>query len=254
MGFLHEGHCSLINRSKKTADITIVSIFVNPTQFMPGEDLEKYPRDFERDKNILKKENVDYLFFPESSEIYLNDYQTFVEVDEISSRLEGKFRPNHFKGVSTIVAILFNCISPDYVFFGQKDAQQVFVIKQMVKDLKYNLEIIVCPIIREHEGLAMSSRNIYLTSKERVEALVLSSSLKLAAKMVKKGERMPDMICSEIINQINFVKSSKLDYVEIVEEKNFLVPHIMEKGKKYYVLIACRIGSTRLIDNAILKI
>ncbi len=254
MGFLHEGHRSLIQRSKKTADITIVSIFVNPTQFMPGEDLEKYPRDFEHDKSILKKDDVDYLFFPDASEIYLNGFQTFVDVESLSSRLEGMFRPNHFKGVSTIVAILFNCISPDYVFFGQKDAQQVAVIKRMVKDLKYNLKIIVCPIIREKDGLAMSSRNTYLSPGEREDALILSSSLKLAEKLVKKGERMPDIITSEIINQINSINSSKIDYVEIVDAENFLVPDVIEKEKKYYVLIACRIGTTRLIDNALLTV
>ncbi len=254
MGFLHEGHRSLILKSKEIADITIVSIFVNPTQFMPGEDLEKYPRDLERDKNILKKNDVDYLFFPDSSEIYLNGFQTYVEVENLSSRLEGLFRPNHFKGVSTIVAILFNCVSPDYAFFGQKDAQQAAVIKQMVKDLKYNLKIIVCPIIREKDGLAMSSRNTYLSPGERVDALILSSSLRLAANLVKKGERMPGIITAEMINKINSVNSSKIDYVEIVNAENFLVPDIIEKGKKYFVLIACRIGTTRLIDNTLLTI
>ncbi len=254
MGFLHYGHLSLIKKSKQQADVTIVSIFVNPTQFSPTEDLDKYPRDLDRDKKLLSANGVDYLFYPDASEIYSHNYQTFVDVTNISSTLEGKFRPAHFKGVATIVSILFNSISPDYVYFGQKDAQQVAVIKQMVKDLKYNLKIIVCPIIRETDGLAMSSRNVYLSDNERKDALVLSRSLKLAEKLVKEGERIPDIIISQMINEINSVDSSKIDYVEIVDAENFLVPDNLIEGKRYLALIACRIGNTRLIDNTFLKV
>jgi len=254
MGFLHKGHVSLIKKSKQKSDITVVSIFVNPTQFAPTEDLAKYPRDFDRDKKLLQENEVDYLFYPAASEIYLHGYQTFVEVTDISSRLEGKFRPAHFKGVATIVAILFNCTNPNYAFFGQKDAQQIAVVKQMVRDLKFNIEIVVCPIIRESDGLAMSSRNVYLSEAERKDALVLFRSLKLAEKLVKEGERLPEIIVSKMIDEINSVKSSKIDYAEIVDAENFLVPGNFIKGKIYLALVACKIGSTRLIDNTFLKI
>ena len=167
MGYLHEGHLSLIRSSKKKCDVTIVSIFVNPTQFGPTEDFANYPREIERDTNLLKQEGVDYLFQPSAEDIYPNNFQTYVSVERATKILEGKFRPTHFRGVTTIVLILFNCVKPDFAFFGQKDAQQLVVIKQMVKDLKLDLEVISCPIIRESDGLAMSSRNVYLSDSER---------------------------------------------------------------------------------------
>ncbi|MHB1686054.1 MAG: pantoate--beta-alanine ligase [Ignavibacteriaceae bacterium] len=254
MGFLHEGHLSLIKKSKQKSDVTVVSILVNPTQFAPTEDLEKYPRDLKHDKNLLTKNGVDFLFFPDASEIYQPGYQTFVEVNEITQQLEGKFRPNHFKGVATVVSILFNCIKPDFAFFGQKDAQQAAVVKQMIKDLKYDLDIVLCPIVREKDGLAMSSRNIYLSGKERKDALVLSRALKLAEKLIINGERLTGIIISKMIDEINSVDSSKIDYVRIVDAEKFYPVDNLTSGGKYFALIACKVGNTRLIDNTILKV
>jgi len=253
MGFLHEGHLSLVRESKKNNDITIVSIFVNPTQFSPTEDLSSYPRDLENDKSLLTNVGVNYLFFPISDEIYPKDFQTYVEVNEITKILEGQFRPIHFKGVTTVVAMLFNCVNPDSAYFGQKDAQQAAVIKQMVKDLKYNIKINVCPIIREKDGLAMSSRNVYLNEKERHDALVLNKSLSIAEELIKKGEKYTANILTEMKKKINSVDSSNLNYVSIVEEDSFTITDKIEKGKSYYILVACKIGKTRLIDNKLIN-
>ncbi len=254
MGFLHEGHISLVKKSKQKSDVTVVSIFVNPAQFAPNEDFEKYPRDLRHDKNLLTASGADYLFIPDVSEVYQTNYQTFVEVNEISRILEGEFRPFHFKGVTTIISILFNCVLPDYTFFGQKDAQQVAVVRQMTKDLKFATEIIACPIIREKDGLAMSSRNSYLSIKERSDALVLFKALKLAEKLVMEGERLSDIIISKMINEINSIDSSKIDYVRIVDVDKFSQVDRLISGGRYYFLIACKIGNTRLIDNVIIKV
>lgn len=253
MGYLHKGHLSLVKRSKKSADVTVVSIFVNPTQFAPNEDLANYPRDLERDKRKLAAGKVDYLFIPKAREIYPPDFQTYVGVEKITKILEGSFRPTHFKGVTTIVSILFNSLNPDHVFFGQKDAQQATVIKQMVKDLKYDIKIHVCPIVREKDGLAMSSRNIYLSAKEREDALVLSNSLKLASGLINNGETHCDKIIYKMLGVINSVDSSVPDYIKIVNANSFEEVNEIEKSKKYYILVACRIGTTRLIDNHLIK-
>jgi pantoate--beta-alanine ligase len=249
MGFLHQGHISLVKKSKNTCDITIVSIFVNPTQFAPSEDFQNYPQELEKDKKLLKDEKVDYLFLPESIEMYPRNFQTYVNVEHITQKLEGEFRPTHFRGVATVVLILFNTVRPDYAFFGQKDAQQVAVIKQMVKDLKLNVETIVCSIIRESDGLALSSRNVYLSTKERKDALVLYRSLELAKKIISSGERRVNIVLSEMNDLIGEVSSAKLDYIRIVEENTFEIVDELTEGKEYYVLIACKIGTTRLIDN-----
>lgn len=254
MGFLHEGHISLIKRSKQISDVTVVSIFVNPTQFGPGEDFESYPRDMERDINILMEQDVDCLFNPAPDEIYIPDFQTYVETEKITKTLEGEFRPDHFKGVTTIVSVLFNCVKPDYAFFGQKDAQQAAVINRMNDDLKFGIEVITCPIVREPDGLALSSRNVYLSPSEREDALVLSKSLKLGESMIQGGEIESKKIVSAIISLIKSVKSSDLDYVKIVDAASFESAAELKSGKKYYILIACRIGKTRLIDNLLLTV
>jgi pantoate--beta-alanine ligase len=184
MGFLHEGHLSLVRESKKKCDVTFVSIFVNPSQFAPNEDFTNYPRDMERDLRMLGSEGTDYVFIPGTEEIYPNNFQTSVEVTGITKKHEGEFRPTHFRGVTTIVSILFNIIKPQKAFFGQKDAQQASVITRMVKDLNYDIDIVICPIVREPEGLAMSSRNIYLTPEQREKALVILKSLKTAEQLV----------------------------------------------------------------------
>lgn len=254
MGFLHEGHLSLIRESKKTCDVTIVSIFVNPTQFGPSEDFKSYPRDVEKDNKLLKGEEVDYLFLPSTEEIYPKNFQTYVNVEYITKKLEGEFRPTHFRGVSTVVLILLNCIRPDYAFFGQKDAQQLAVIKQMVKDLKMDVKIVGCPVVREADGLAMSSRNVYLSPSERKEALVLNRSLEVAKKMIYDGERRTSTILSDMIELFSKIPSAKLDYIKIVEADTFEIVDELEKGKEYFVLLACKIGKTRLIDNTKISI
>lgn len=254
MGFLHEGHLSLIRQSKKTCDVTIVSIFVNPTQFGPSEDFNSYPRDVQRDNKLLEAKGVDFLFLPSTEEIYLKNFQTYVNVEYVTKKLEGEFRPTHFRGVSTVVLILFNCIQPDYAFFGQKDAQQLVVITQMVKDLKLDIKIIGCPIVRESDGLAMSSRNVYLSSSERKDALELYRSLELAEKIISSGERRVNIILSDMNELFCKVKTAKLDYIKIVEAETFEIVDELEKGKEYFVLIACKIGNTRLIDNVRISI
>jgi len=254
MGFLHKGHLSLIKRSRKKCDFTVVSIFVNPTQFAPNEDFNKYPRNLERDKELLIENKVDALFLPSEKEIYPQNFQTYVEVKDISKILEGKFRPAHFKGVTTVVSILLNSVKPDFAFFGQKDAQQAAIIKKMVTDLKLAVNIIISPIIREKDGLAMSSRNSYLSEKERKDALVLYKSLSHAKKIIGEGERDSEKAIFEMKGIINSVNTSRLDYIDIVETSSFKQSREFELGKEYYILIACKIGSTRLIDNIKIKI
>lgn len=254
MGYLHDGHLSLVKKAKEHSDVVIVSIFVNPTQFAPNEDFNQYPRDFERDLNLLKKENVAAVFYPSADEMYPKIFQTYVENVEISKILEGEFRPTHFKGVTTVVAMLFNCVKPNIAVFGQKDAQQAYIIERMVKDLKFDIDIIVSPIIREEDGLAMSSRNIYLNTQERQDALVLYKSLNLAKELIENGQSEVSLIKEKMIEIINSVGSSKLDYIAIVDKNSFLPVEKLEKNNAYYILIACRIGKTRLIDNLLINL
>lgn len=254
MGFLHEGHLSLVRESKKLTDSTVVSIFVNPTQFAPNEDLDKYPRDFEKDTSLLKAEKVDALFFPDVKEMYPQDHKTFVEVKDITSLLEGASRPTHFRGVTTIVTMLFNIVKPNRAFFGQKDAQQAAVLSRMTADLCMDIKIHICPIVRESDGLAMSSRNTYLSKKERKDALILSKSIKKAETLIEEGERNPQKIIKTLSDDINKVETSDLDYVQIVNADTFQTITQLEKNGSYFVLIACKIGKTRLIDNALIEI
>jgi pantoate--beta-alanine ligase len=254
MGYLHEGHLSLVKQSKKTCDVTVVSIFVNPTQFGPSEDFNNYPRNVERDNSLLESEGVDYLFLPTLEEIYPKNFQTYVNLELVTKKLEGEFRPVHFRGVTTVVLILFNCVHPDFAFFGQKDAQQLTVIKQMVKDLKLDVKIVSCPIVREPDGLAMSSRNIYLSSLERKEALVLFNSLQTAKKIISSGEQKVDFILSEMDGLFFKVASARVDYIKIVESDTFELVDKLIEGKEYFVLVACKIGKTRLIDNMLITV
>jgi len=254
MGFLHEGHLSLIRESKKKCDVTFVSIFVNPTQFAPSEDLSEYPSDLQKDKNLLEEENVDFLFLPGESEIYIRNFQTYVNVEHLTRQLEGEKRPTHFRGVTTVVNILFNCVMPAFAFFGQKDAQQAAVIIQMVKDLKQPTEIVVCPIVREEDGLAMSSRNSYLGKSERQDALILHNVLKIGEEKIKSGELRANVILSEMVELVNSLSSARLDYINIVDAESFEKQDDLALGNEYYLLIACYIGKTRLIDNVKIKI
>ena len=254
MGYLHKGHLSLIKQSKKKCDTTIVSLFVNPTQFGPSEDFKSYPRDLERDYKLLENEGVDYLFVPDIEEIYPQNFQTYVNVEFVTRNLEGEFRPTHFRGVTTIVLILFNCVQPDFAFFGQKDAQQLTVIRQMVRDLKVPIEIISCPIIREPDGLAMSSRNVYLSVSERNDALVLYNSLRFARRIIESGQKKISIILSEMNDLFAKIASANLDYIKIVSADNFEIVDELIEGHEYYVLVACKIGKTRLIDNELITI
>jgi pantoate--beta-alanine ligase len=254
MGFLHKGHISLIRESKKRADITIVSVFVNPAQFAPNEDFSNYPRNIDKDTLLLIQEGADFLFYPPVEEIYSKNHQTYVEVTEITKILEGEFRPSHFRGVTTVVAILFNCINPDFAFFGQKDAQQAAVIRQMVDDLKYDIEIIVCPIVREEDGLAMSSRNIFLSPSEREKALIISKSLTQAKDLIFSGEHNMKNIIKKVNNNFINERSIHLNYLRIVSAGTFKEVEKLEEGNGYYVLIAAKVGNTRLIDNLLIHL
>lgn len=252
MGYFHEGHLNLMRQAKKNCDICVVSIFVNPKQFGPKEDLGKYPRDFTHDASLCLKENVDILFFPTDNEIYPNRYLTYIDVENISNVLCGAFRPGHFKGVATVVAKLLNIVQPDVMFLGQKDAQQVAVIKAMVRDLNFPVEIKVVPTTREKDGLAMSSRNVYLTPKEREEAVVLYQSLKAAQVRIKAGERSAAKIIKGIETQIRKQSQGKIQYVACVNAQT-LEPLTKLEGQ---VLIALAVffGLTRLIDNVLIPI
>ena len=252
MGYLHEGHLSLVRESKKRADVTVVSIFVNPTQFGPKEDYKKYPRDLEKDSAYLEKGGVDCLFYPDAADVYPPGYRTFVEVPGLQDRLCGKSRPGHFRGVATVVFKLFNIIRPDIAFFGAKDAQQVLIIERMAADLDLDVEVVTCPIVREPDGLALSSRNAYLSPEERKAAPVLSISLRGAERAVAAGERDAAIVLAGIRSAIEAEPLARVDYVEAVDPTN-LEPVAKLHGD---VLIALAVffGSTRLIDNIRLQV
>lgn len=251
MGYLHEGHLSLVRESLLKADVTVVSIFVNPTQFGPGEDFEKYPRDFDRDSEVLEKEGVDYLFVPEADEMYPERHKTYVNVHDLEEKLCGRSRPGHFRGVCTVVLKLFNIVNPDISFFGQKDAQQAIILKRMVEDLDLDVKIDVLPIVREEDGIAMSSRNAYLNQEERKAAIVLSQSLKKAEEMVEKGERDSGVIINKMKEMISQEPLAKIDYVEVVDMDNLDPVNRIEK--EALSALAVYVGKARLIDNTILR-
>lgn len=251
MGYLHEGHASLIEKSASQNDITIVSIFVNPTQFGPTEDLDKYPRDLEHDTKVAEKAGADAIFHPTPSEMYPNGYSTYINVENLTAGLCGKSRPTHFRGVTTVVGKLFNITQADRAYFGQKDAQQLAVIKRMVYDLNFNIEIVPCPIVREESGLAKSSRNVYLSDEEKREALVLSRSLKEAERLFNDGERNADILKKRITDIIESSPIANIDYVEIVDFET--IQPISEIKGEALVALAVKFGSTRLIDNTILR-
>lgn len=248
MGYLHEGHASLIETSVKNCDRTVASVFVNPTQFGPGEDLETYPRDFEHDCKLLEEKGCDMVFHPEPSEMYPEGFSTYVEnQSEMPKQLCGKTRPIHFRGVCTVVTKLFNIVTPDKAFFGQKDAQQLAIIRRMVKDLSMGIEIVGCPIIREADGLAKSSRNTYLSAKERKAALVLSESVALGQKMIQDGERDAAVVLDAMTKLIEAEPLAKIDYVSAVDGMTMLPVSRIEG--LVLVAMAVYIGKTRLIDN-----
>ncbi|MDD2553477.1 MAG: pantoate--beta-alanine ligase [Desulfotomaculaceae bacterium] len=250
MGYLHEGHLSLMRQAKKQCDTVIISIFVNPTQFGPGEDLASYPRDLDRDAAMAEGVGVDAVFNPAAAEIYPPGYSTYIDVERITEKLCGASRPGHFRGVATVVAKLFNIVKPDYAFFGQKDAQQVLVIKRMAADLNMEVEVVTVPTVREPNGLAMSSRNVYLEPDQRQAALILSSSLNRAAAAVRSGERDAAKIRQLVIDLIKAEPLAEIDYVEIYSHPD-LEPVEVIKGPALLAL-AVKMGRARLIDNIIL--
>ena len=251
MGFLHEGHLSLIRLARAKSDLCVVSIFVNPTQFGPHEDLDKYPRDLERDLELCRAEGADVVFFPDTNEMYAPPYQTFVKNETLSDKLCGQSRPIHFRGVTTVVSKLFNIVDPDVAAFGQKDAQQAIIIKNMVRDLNFRTEILIGPIVREPDGLAMSSRNKYLSPDERMQALALSQTLKELQKAVKGGNRDYKALAARAQTRIDQLPACRTDYIAFVDTRT-LEPATAQTNP-VLIAIAVFVGPTRLIDNVFIK-
>ncbi|MCX7568693.1 pantoate--beta-alanine ligase [Tumebacillus sp. DT12] len=253
MGYLHQGHLSLIEAAKEQCDVAVMSIFVNPLQFGPNEDFDRYPRDLERDAALAAQAGIDLIFAPSVDEMYPagnGKSLTHVDVEQVTTGLCGASRPGHFQGVSTVVTKLFNIVLPDRAFFGMKDAQQVAVIQQMVYDLNLPVEIVPCPTVREADGLAMSSRNVFLTDEERAQALVLSRSLKTARELVASGERDVASIVAAVREEISGQPLAQIDYVELVQFRG-LAP-IQKIEEPALLALAVRFGKTRLIDNTVL--
>ncbi len=251
MGYLHEGHKSLIDAARQDNDRVVVSIFVNPMQFGPNEDLASYPRDLKKDAGLCEAAGVDLIFNPQPEEMYAPDFASYVDMDGLTAQLCGKSRPGHFRGVQTVVLKLFHIVAPDRAYFGQKDAQQLAVIKRMVRDLNVDIEIIGCPIVREEDGLAKSSRNTYLNEAERKAALVLSRSLKAGRELLESGETKAAAIRQAVIQEIEKEPLAKIDYVEIVDFDT--ITPVDEVNGSILAAIAVYIGKTRLIDNFIVE-
>lgn len=252
MGYLHEGHKSLIDKAVEGNDRVVVSVFVNPIQFGPNEDLATYPRDLERDAALCENAGADLIFHPQPSDMYFDDFCTYIDMDDLTKGLCGKTRPTHFRGVCTVVGKLFNIVQPDRAYFGQKDAQQLAVIRRMVRDLNFDLEIIGCPIIREEDGLAKSSRNTYLSPEERQAAVVLHKGLAKGEEMIRAGETSAAKVKKAICDIIEAEPLAKIDYVEIVDFDNIQEKDVLDG--QVLAAVAVYIGKTRLIDNFIITI
>jgi pantoate--beta-alanine ligase len=251
MGYLHEGHLSLVKQARVENSSVVVSIFVNPTQFGPQEDFKAYPRDLQRDLTLLEKEKNDIVFMPSADEMYPPHFNSWVEVEKVTERLEGAFRPGHFRGVTTVVAKLFNIVQPSKAYFGQKDAQQAIVIKKMVAELDMNLEIVTAPTVREPDGLAMSSRNTYLNPEQRQAAAVLYQALSLAQKLWSQGETDAEKLRQEMLTLIQKQPLAQVDYVSVADTKT--LDELDKVKTPALVSLAVRIGKTRLIDNVVLE-
>ncbi|WP_035586891.1 pantoate--beta-alanine ligase [Hippea jasoniae] len=248
MGYLHEGHLSLVREARKHNDTVVVSIFVNPLQFAPNEDLDRYPRDFKRDEQLLENEQVDYLFYPTVENMYPQGFQSFVEVEKLTKPLEGRSRPTHFRGVTTVVLKLFNIVKPDKAYFGKKDAQQLLVIKRMVEDLNLDIDVVGMPIVREEDGLALSSRNKYLNEEERKQAVCLYKALLRAKELIETGVEESKKIIEEMEKAIKQYELAKIDYISINRLSDLEELQKIEKNNTL-VSLAVFIGNTRLIDN-----
>jgi pantoate--beta-alanine ligase len=249
MGALHEGHLSLIRLAKKHADVVVATVFVNPLQFGPGEDFERYPRSFQRDILAAVDAGADYVFAPSSAEMYPPDFQTSVQVERLTGLLEGAVRPGHFRGVTTVVAKLFHAVKPHVAVFGQKDAQQLAVIRRMVADLAFHVDIVIGPTVRESDGLAMSSRNAYLSPSDRKEAPVLHQALTLARDRIQQGEFRRSTLVEEMRALITARSSGKIEYLSVANAATLEEVEQVTPGKDVIVSLAVRFGETRLIDN-----
>lgn len=252
MGYLHDGHLSLVKKAKNENDVVVTSIFVNPTQFGPNEDLDRYPRDFERDKALLESVNCDIVFSPSAEDMYPKTFSTKVTVSGITDKMCGKSRPGHFDGVATVVLKLFNIVSPDNAYFGMKDYQQLLVIKKMINDINLDIKVHGCPIVREKDGLAMSSRNVYLSEKERFSALSLNRSFEIVQKMLDEGVRNSDEILSRVRDFIDKHDFVKIDYVVLSDTETLEPIHKIECS--FFLAMAVFVGKTRLIDNKIFEV
>lgn len=252
MGYLHEGHLSLVRTARQHADVVIMSIFVNPTQFGPTEDYNEYPRNFDRDVVLAASVGCHIVFNPTVNDIYPENYLTYVEVEKITGVLCGRSRPTHFRGVTTIVAKLFHIVKPHVAVFGQKDAQQALVIQRMVRDLNFDIQIVIAPIVREKDGLAMSSRNIYLTPEQRPQAAALYQALMMAKSLIEKGERNAQVIKDHLRRYIERLAAATIDYIEIVDTTH-LQPLAVLQGE-VLIALAVKIGKPRLIDNIIVTV
>jgi pantoate--beta-alanine ligase len=251
MGYLHEGHLSLVKRARDEGATVVVSIFINPTQFGPKEDFTKYPRDTDRDLALLENEKTDFVFMPSVEEMYPPGFNGWVEVGGVTERLEGASRPGHFRGVTTVVAKLFNIVQPTRAYFGQKDAQQLLVIRKMAADLNMPLEVIACPTVREPDGLAMSSRNTYLSPEERRQAVTLSQSLQLAERLHSQGEQNAGRIRQQMGGLISKQPLAEINYISIAN--NETLEELEDVRPPALVSLAVRFGKTRLIDNIVLE-
>ena len=252
MGALHEGHLSLVREARRMCDVVVVSVFVNPTQFGPGEDYERYPRDLTNDTALLTDYNVDYIFAPTAEEIYPKGFATYVNVESLSDQLEGSSRPGHFRGVATIVTILLNTVRPDFAFFGQKDAQQALIIRRLVRDLAFDAEIVILPTVREDSGLAISSRNLYLNPEEQASAAIIHQALSRAKSAYKEGERSASRLEILVRSTIELEPRARVDYVQVVDADS--LEHIERIDERpVLITVAAYIGKTRLIDNVILN-
>ncbi|HEX8174419.1 MAG TPA: pantoate--beta-alanine ligase [Pyrinomonadaceae bacterium] len=252
MGALHEGHLSLVREARRMCDVVVVSVFVNPTQFGPNEDFQHYPRDLTKDTTLLTDLNVDYIFAPSMEEIYPKGFSTYIKVEGLSDQLEGASRPGHFRGVATVVTILFNIVRPDFAFFGQKDAQQTLIVKRLTRDLAFDTEIVILPTVREESGLALSSRNAYLDEDERRAAAVLYRALRTAKEAYKTGERNASRLADWVRSTVDAEPRARLDYVSVADADTL---EKLEKldDRPVLIALAVHVGKTRLIDNMVLN-
>jgi pantoate--beta-alanine ligase len=253
MGALHDGHLSLVREARRMCDVVIVSVFVNPTQFGAGEDFERYPRDLTGDTTKLADYNVDYIFAPPVEEVYPKGFATYITVEGLSDGMEGAARPGHFRGVATILTVLFNTVRPDFAFFGQKDAQQTLVVKRLVRDLAFDLEVVVLPTVREQTGLALSSRNAYLTDEQHKAAAVLYRALAQTREIYMEGERSARRLAEAVRSQVDAEPLTRLEYVGVVDAETMEKFDRIPEERPVLIALAAKVGRTRLIDNIIIQ-